>query len=238
VNDSTPTGNPGRSGKEKPLQRTLIFAFCLLAGTLAQAETIQFIGPTTTVNDGSSYVLPYEISINGVSQIVVCFDSLDDVYDGDTWTSSILNLGAAAASGFFPGVSNALADYEKVAWLFAQTYNNADQQIGLQYAIWSVFGSAPQTADSLAYLAAANTAAASGYEGFDFSGFMFIQQPGAVAGSPGVEQAFVFNSTAAFDSGDVAADPEPATLLLFASGLVAGFWLLRRRRKSGADLIQ
>ncbi len=214
------------------MNRIVLIAASLFAASLpASADVIQFIGPTSTVNDGVSYVLPYEITINGTPQLVTCFDGVDDVYDGNTWTSSILNIGAAAASGFFPGVGNALAAYEEVAWLSVQAYSTPDQQVGLQHAIWSVFGpTAPApTPDSQAYLAAANAAAATGYAGFNFTGFYFIQQPGAVQGGAGVYQAFVFDSLAG-SSADSANDPEPATVLLFVSGLVAVGYAVRVRR--------
>jgi hypothetical protein len=212
------------------VKRATTLAFLLVAATtLANAETIQFVGPATTVNDGSSWVMPYQITIDGVTQLVTCFDYVDDVNDGDTWTSSILNIGAAAVSGFF-NVSNAFSLYERVAWLSAQAYNNADEQIGLQHAIWNVFGATFETGDSLKYEAAADAAAAGNYAGFDFSSFRFIQQPGAASGQAGVYQAFVFQSNALSVNSESAATPEPAATILLASGLAFTFVMVRRRR--------
>jgi hypothetical protein len=213
------------------VKRAIAIGFLLAAATtLANAETIVFMGPTTTVNDGSTYVLPYQVTINGVSQLVTCFDLADDVYDGDTWTASIMNIGAAAASGFFK-VSNAFSLYERVAWLSAQAYSNADQQVGLQHAIWNVFGSTFETADSLQYEAAADLAAANNYANFDFSSFRFIQQPDGVSGQAGIYQAFVYQLNSAGLSAASANDPEPATVLLFVSGLGFVFLMVRRNRR-------
>jgi hypothetical protein len=188
----------------------------LLSAAAACASTIVFEGAPTGVNDGSWYVLPYEITIDGSSQLVACYDTFDDVNSGDTWNASLLTLDQAANSGYFTA-GNALANYERIAWLYAQPYSDTDQQIGLQYAIWNVFGSAPNTADSIAFENAATQAAANGYQGFDFSGFRFIQQPGITAGSPGAEQAFVYQVSVSGRGNPVA--PEPSTLWSLAGGL-------------------
>ena len=83
-------------------------------------------------------MLPYQLTIDGSTQNVVCYDFFDDVSDGDTWQANILNVGEASASGFFGG-SDATAQYERVAWLSTQTWTDSAEQIGLQYAIWNAF---------------------------------------------------------------------------------------------------
>jgi hypothetical protein len=122
-----------------------VAAMLLIATSFAKADVIQFEGAPAAINDGQYYVTPYEITINGVDALVTCYDTFDGVNIGDTWDANLLTLGEAAASGFFSSDPNALARYEEVAWLEAQTYQNVAQEIGLQYAIWSVFGTAPGT---------------------------------------------------------------------------------------------
>ncbi len=199
---------------------TLILAL----GSLAAASTIQYVGEPTGVNDGRYYVMPYQVTIEGASQIVTCIDFLDDVRHGDVWQADILNPGQAAASGFF-GVSSSLEKYERAAWLSVQSYSNTDQQIGLQYAIWNIFSSVSSTPASLSYEAQVDAAASTGYANFDFNGFRFIQQAGAVSGTAGTQQAFVFQTTSSLSrtsSGSSAssATPEPGTLVLIGTGLV------------------
>jgi hypothetical protein len=121
------------------------------ASGFANADSIQFIGVPTGVNDGHYYDLPYQISINGVDELVTCYDVFDDVNFGDQWQANLLSVGQASTSGYFATNPSALAGYEEIAWLDAQTYQNTDQQIGLQYAIWNVFGSYATNAASLAY---------------------------------------------------------------------------------------
>jgi hypothetical protein len=212
-----------------PLIRTgAILTLFVCASVSASAATIEFIGPLTTVNDGTYNVLPYQVTINGASQQVICFDVLDNVYAGNIWQAGILTLTEAAASGFFTA-PDLVADYERVAWLSVQPYSDAAEQVGLQHAIWNVFGSVSETPESLSYEAAADAAAASGYSGFNFSDFRFIQQVGAVQGSPGTYQAFVYDTATNGSSGQAPQAPEPGTISLISIGLLlAGFGAWRR----------
>ena len=223
---------------------TRIFCLAALLATLpvpASADSIQFVGVPTSVNDGNYYVLPYEVTIDGSPQLVVCYDVYDDVNFGDTWQAQLMDLNQAAASGFF-STAAALGKYEEVAWLDAQTYSTPTQQIGLQYAIWDVFETYRSTPDSLAYAAAANAAASLGYAGFSFSGVRFIQQIGASAGQAGTEQAFVYwdGQFAAEQPDETSPIPEPGTVRLSVLGLIflagiAGCQRARRRDQRAAD---
>jgi hypothetical protein len=191
---------------------------------MASANGIQFIGVPTGVNDGNYYVLPYEVTIDGRPQLVACYDIYDDVNFGDTWQAQLLDLNTASTSGYFSSRPDALAKYERVAWLDAQQYHTSDEQIGLQYAIWDVFGTYRTTTQSLAYEAAANAAAASAYAGFDFSGVRFIEQIGGVSGQAGTRQALMYwgpNPGVATSFAETSV-PEPGTALL---SLLAGMFI-------------
>jgi hypothetical protein len=199
---------------------------------IANGNSIQFIGVPTGVNDGTYYDLPYEVTIDGRPQLVACYDIYDDVNFGDTWQAQLLDLSHAASSGYFATRPNALAKYERVAWLDAQQYHNAAEQIGLQYAIWDVFGTYRTNSQSLAFAAAADAAAASGYAGFNFSGVRFIEQIGGVSGQPGTKQALMYwgpNSVTAA----VSTVPEPGTIMLSLIGacLVATAAGIRQHRR-------
>jgi hypothetical protein len=205
----------------------LTAAFGLLLSVAASADTatIEFLG-TTGVSDGTDFVLPYEVSINGVDQFVTCYDNLDVVSDGQIWQANLLTLSQAAANGYFSNDANPTAGYERIAWLDTQTYSDQDQEIGLQYAIWSVFGNAPAATgtvltDELAYEAAADAAATGGYSGFDFSSFVFIEEDGGVPGAQGTEQAFVYSTSSSFPVGGVdPAVPEPGGFALAGIGTI------------------
>ncbi len=199
-----------------------------LSGTVAPfaiADTIQFLGVPTGVNDGQYYALPYQIAIDGTADLVACYDIFDDVNFGDIWQGNLLTLAQAAASGYFSMDANALAGYERIAWLDAQPYQNAAEQIGLQYAIWNVFGSSQSSADAVIYEAEANAASAAGYSGFDFSNVRFIEQVGGVSGRPGTEQAFVYwQAPPRSELRPEVVTPElPTSILLFSALAVTGF---------------
>ncbi len=206
-----------------------LLALAAVAGATPKppASQITFVDAPTGVNDGAHYVMPYRITIDAAYRLVTCYDTFDEVKQGDTWQANLLSINDAAATGYFGG-PQALPLYERVAWLSAQTYSNASQQVGLQHAIWRVFGSASQTQDAITYGNAADVAAANNYSGFDFSNFRFIEQVGGIPGHTGTEQAFVFR-----DGGVPAPLPEPGALAQLGAGvlltLAAGrYWKLRR----------
>ncbi len=119
-------------------------AFPLLALTLGLACASQaapitafvtFNGPTTSVNDGAFYVLPYKVSIqipgnDPVTQLVTCYDIFDDANNGESWDANLLSLTEASTSGYFSTSTtpDALTGYKEVAWLSSQTYGTPDQQ--------------------------------------------------------------------------------------------------------------
>ncbi len=195
-----------------------------VASQASQIATITFDGPTTSVNDGAFYVMPYEVTIDTgsgpVTQLVTCYDTLDEVNNGDVWQANLLSLQEASTSGFFSTGSE--AGYKEVAWLSTQSYADTNYQIALQHAIWSIFGSAPnnlspvQNSYMTDYLNAAASAAAGGYAGIDFNNFVFIQQAGAVAGATGTKQALVFEG---IPNNPNSATPEPGTWAMIAGGL-------------------
>ena len=220
------------------LKKIFLVGLASLTPFLASADTIQFTGVPTGVNDGVYYVTPYQITINGAPQLVTCYDTLDDVNFGDTWQANILTMNQAASTGYFSG-PNALAGYQRVAWLDGQSYSTQAQQVGLQHAIWNVFGAAPTTTpEELQYEAAADIAQSNGYAGYDFSGFRFVDQVGGVAGHMGTEQGFVFeqiSTPTGTSGGPVPAVPEPNSFALWICGLLLiGFWRFGPRPRRAA----
>ena len=93
----------------------------------------------------------------------------------------------------------------------------------------------PVDSGFLAYTAAANAAAASGYTEFNFSGVRFIQQVGAASRQDGTEQAFVYwdSQSAPAQSDETSSTPEPGTARLFVPGMIflAGVPVCQRVRR-------
>ncbi|MGH9431028.1 MAG: hypothetical protein ACRD3T_05750 [Terriglobia bacterium] len=115
----------------------------LMAGT----DSMQFNGATYVL--GSYYVAPYQVSVNGTVENLVCDDAMDDVYVGEKWsatTETLSNLsGALFSQGYLDNsstntISQAQA-YGEAAWLVNQIYSNQGTLSGgeLQYALWDVF---------------------------------------------------------------------------------------------------
>ncbi len=206
--------------------------FMALSGA-AHAEslaTITFLGAPTGANDGSYFVLPYQISIQEgsnepVIQNVICYDTHDEVSYGETWSADLLSLNEAVTSGYFSNTADPLLGYEEVAWLSGQSYTDTDSAVALQHAIWDVFGTAPADQNSnqdndLAAYEAALTAAIPTFTTSEFSNTVFVEEvPPAEPGGDGTAQAFVFGVLGNGNNGNFGL-PEPSTPILAGSGLV------------------
>lgn len=217
-------------------------AITLVGGAFgAPIVNVQFVGPGTTVADSNGVaVTPYEVKIDGVPQVVTCYDLHDDIQVGDTWSAYEYTLSDAIAHGMFSSGAwgNATIGYESVGWLSAQTYSNADEEVALQYAIWHVFDSVKTLtgAQNTAYTNYENALAAevaSNFAGFDFSHTTFLEPTTGAVGATGTKQAFVFAVTTG--GGNQSSTPEPGTMVMIGSGLLCllssiGFKRFARKR--------
>jgi hypothetical protein len=187
----------------------LMAGFTLDASPLVQ---VTFDG-TGGVSNGADYVLPYYLSVNGVTLSADCYDFFDSITVGESWAANIDTLAQAAASGMFSGDPGALQGYELIAVLSTRATPTAQNQIDVQEDIWNVFDPhfsvTPGMASSL-------TTANGEIPAFDFSSVEFIEP---VRGEN--VQAFVTSDA-----------PEPASRILIGMGLVA-VGLIRRRRSKG-----
>jgi len=116
-----------------------------LGATLTRADslTVQLTG--VSVSDGQYYVLPYELSIDGVTTDAICYDALHEISMNQIWQANADTLDQAANTGEFSstGYSTAYTGYEEAAWLGSQWFtgqvSTPQQQIDLQYMIWDVY---------------------------------------------------------------------------------------------------
>jgi hypothetical protein len=199
----------------------------LFAGTILSADsvtvTLTGAGP---VNDGTDYVLPYELSIDGLAVSADCYDFFDEVQQGQAWQANELTLAEAASYGQFSGLNNAIVDYEDVAWLSSQATPTQQSQIDLQHVIWNVFDPGqfaitPGMAYYLTSLALAQPYFVSdNNDNFaNFDNYTFIEAiPSPDSSLP---QAFVIQSGSAGGGGQSggSATPEPDATFLLAVGL-------------------
>ena len=193
----------------------LTLALSAHAGTVS----ITFVGAPAGVNDGADYVLPYQLSINGILTEAICYDIFDNVRAGQSWTANALTLSQAAATGQFSGSTNSLTRYKEVGFLSLQTTNSAQNQIDLQHDIWNVFaaGTYTVTAGMEHYLDLLDTPA---YDNFDFGKVLFLED----VNTRGRAQAFVIDPPTA--------NPEPGTIVLMGAGaLLICIGRIRRQKR-------
>jgi hypothetical protein len=195
----------------------------------ASTVSVTFLGADTGVNNGTDFVLPYQLLIDGITTDATCYDILDGVTLGETWTANVWTTPQAILDGQFSGEPNAAAGYDEIAFLSQQATSSAQNQIDLQEDIWNVFGGNqfPVTAGMQTYLDLLNTPA---YASFDFSSVEFLEDADQDAGRA---QAFVVSSSSP-GLQNTAPAPEPGTMTLLAGGLLLVSVKVFRFRKAGS----
>ena len=203
----------------------------LMMALSAEAETVSvtFLGANTGVNNGTDYVLPYQLSIDGITTNATCYDILDSVIANETWTANVWTAAQAATMGQFSSQPNAAAGYDEIAFLSQQTTSSPQDQIDLQEDIWNVFGGNvfTPTTGMLKYLGLLNTEA---YTNFAFGSVEFLEDTNQATGRA---QAFVVSASSPGLNNN-ASTPEPGTMALLAGGLLLVSLKAFRVRKAGA----
>jgi len=177
--------------------------------------------------DGQYYVSPYYGTMNGTPVTLFCDDVLHEVNFGQTWTANVTNLGTAISTSNFSntrfgsGISaaNATILYEEVAWLVSQfTPADQNQWVSIQHALWDLTDPSAGYTDVGTWLS--NAELASNYTTVNPSDFLIVTNVGLNASGATQVQEFIVQT------------PEPSSLALLVSGMLALMLLVIRRGRA------
>ncbi len=179
----------------------------ILAAPIAKADGVQVT--LTGVSGGSANGVdtsPYYGTVDGVKGLaIVCDDYWHEVYIGETWTATE-NTFSTLSNARFQGANAAatLLMYEEAAFLVQQLAGNPGSSADISFAIWSIFSQGvPGTANSAWWVTYAQNQS---YYAGEFSNFIILTPTDSSAQSA---QEYLVNT------------PEPASILLLGSGLLA-----------------
>ena len=185
----------------------LIILLLLFSAALS-ASTITFVGPGTGATDGSVYVGPYDLTVDGVPVKATCFTYDLHVGPPYEWQADVMTMGAFAG--------DELIHLEEAAWLVEQ-FDTSTDWAGIHDGIWRIFGTGFTDADSLGWMQVAQL----NYGTVDPRGWDVI-----VPVNTDEAQHFL-----------VRVVPEPTTFILLVTGALAwlGAAIMKVRRARRAE---
>lgn len=204
------------------LSAVLLWASVSLASTvpIVHLELVSFDGPFVNLIPTYPYTLSSSISTRFYA---MCDDYYHDGTPGDVWSAFLTNLGTGSLQTV-RFASSGLPAYEEAAWLLQQTYvTPSSQWPDMNYAVWHIFNpTVPinSNAQNWIDLAIAN------YAGGNYSN-IYVATPIQIHAPPTGEQEFLllWNGIPPFNP----QTPEPAPVVLLATGALGALAGLRRR---------
>lgn len=176
---------------------------------------LSFDGPF--VNGIPTY--PYTLLIAGDSPFFgMCNDYYHDGTPGDKWLANLTNLGTGDLSNVRFAASGLIA-YEEAGWILLQTRVTApDQWPDMNFAVWHIFNpTVPIDTLAQSWINLAEHEAQKRFENVDLD-LVMIATPVDKNAPPTGDQEFMYIIT-----------PEPASLVLLASGAMGMAGVLRRK---------
>ncbi len=218
----------------RSVRKLVLLALLLGWAVCAYADPVEF---TFIAWSGGQWQngYPYVIQPTGGEPdsilFVMCDDYVHGGFPGQQWEANITQLGSdnldLARFNLEAGddALSPLLRYDEAGWILLQTLvQQPNQYQGMNYAVWNLFDpSAPCNQDCEMWLSDAEMAAQHGFPNTDFNRVYIITPVDQHDPDPNSPQEFLALGT---DSGLINLQnsptvPEPGTLLLLGSGLVA-----------------
>ena len=187
----------------------LVILGVLALPAVAVAVNMQFTGLPTGANYWGVASYPYNISVNGgPNQWMMCVGYYEHIEGWETWKANVASVGSL-------DLSTHLLDYE-AAFLFKMAVADHGADPNVNAAAWYLFEFAPGLTPEAAALVA--LAESQTFTQGEFSDVLLYSAIlGTESGNLGKAQDFL------------ASTPEPSTLGMFGTGMIALAGLLRKK---------